>query len=379
MEISLILLAGGKGKRFNYPVRKQWLGVGSKPLWLYTAEKLAGFYPFKEVVVVGEKGLGSFYRSKSPFPVVEGGDERQESLERGLEATTAPFVMVSDVVRPGVTAEVVKRLVEKMERGEYGVVAPYISPADTVVYRGETIERSRVKLIQTPQLSRREWLERALEKGRAEEILFTDERGAIEAVGGKVGYVKGERGLVKLTYFEEVKLLNLPRPAPVIFSGIGYDSHRFQRGGVCKIGGVEIPGNYSFQAHSDGDLVIHAVIDALLGASGGGDIGELFPETDPRYRNVDSVKLLKVVVEEIGALGFEIVNLDITYIGEKPRLRGIKPQIISRLGEIVKAPVNLKGTTNEKMGFIGREEGAVAVAVANLRYKDWYEDSNCGR
>ncbi|MRJ06451.1 MAG: 2-C-methyl-D-erythritol 2,4-cyclodiphosphate synthase [Epsilonproteobacteria bacterium] len=379
MEIALILLAGGKGKRFNYPVRKQWLAVGSEPLWLYTARKLAGLYPFEEVVVVGERGLGSFYRSKSPFLVVEGGRERQESLERGLEATKSPFVMVSDVVRPGVTGKVVERLVKKMEEGNFGAVVPYISPADTVVYRGETIERSRVKLIQTPQLSRREWLERGLEKGRAEEILFTDERGAIEAVGGKIGYVEGERGLWKLTYFEDLRLLNLPRPTPLSFSGIGYDSHRFQRGGVCKIGGVEITEEFSFKAHSDGDLVVHAVIDALLGASGGGDIGEIFPDTDPKYKNADSMELLAQVVELIGALGFEIVNIDITYVGEKPRLKKFKPQIVTRLREVVKAPVNIKGSTNEKMGFIGREEGAVAISVANLRYKDWYEDYYRGR
>jgi 2-C-methyl-D-erythritol 4-phosphate cytidylyltransferase/2-C-methyl-D-erythritol 2,4-cyclodiphosphate synthase len=148
---------------------------------------------------------------------------------------------------------------------------------------------------------------------------------------------------------------------------------------VCKIGGVEITEEFSFKAHSDGDLVVHAVIDALLGASGGGDIGEIFPDTDPKYKNADSMELLAQVVELIGALGFEIVNIDITYVGEKPRLKKFKPQIVTRLREVVKAPVNIKGSTNEKMGFIGREEGAVAISVANLRYKDWYEDYYRGR
>ncbi|MEO1941759.1 MAG: 2-C-methyl-D-erythritol 2,4-cyclodiphosphate synthase [Campylobacterales bacterium] len=380
MEIGLLLLTAGGSTRFGYPVRKQWLPIGEDPLWLYLAKKLSRCFTFKEVVVVGEGENLLFYRYRTNFKVVEGGESRQQSLKRGVEALSTQWVLATDVARVGVSCRLVERLLEKGKGGEWDCVVPFLKPVDTVVYRGETLERGEIKLIQTPQLSRRELLLEGLERADREGVEFTDDRGVIEWIGGRVGYIPGEREGLKLTHFSDLcllkELLKLPPPLETPFVGIGYDTHRFQQGGEGRLGGVGIPG-LSFKAHSDGDLLIHGVIDALLGAGGGGDIGEHFPEGDPRWKGVDSRELLQQVVAQLREIGFQIVNIDLTYIGERPRLRPIKQEIVATLRQLVGAPVNLKGTTNEGMGFIGRGEGAAVLAVANLRYKDWNEDCNC--
>ena len=145
------------------------------------------------------------------------------------------------------------------------------------------------------------------------------------------------------------------------------------------LGGVEIKTDYGFKAHSDGDVVIHALIDALLGAAGYGDIGEFFPDTDEKYKNANSVELLKEVLNVLTYTGFEVVNADISIIAQKPKLKSYKTKIQRNLSNLLKSPVNIKATTNEKMGFIGRGEGVAVMAVANLKFINWRDDecSNC--
>ena len=351
--------------------------MGRNPLWLFVAKRLASFYPFKKVVVVASPEELEFYRYLSPFQVVRGGRERWESLLRGLEEVESEWVMVTDVARPLIPRFVVEKLIKVAEKGEVDSVVPYLPVVDTAVYRNKTIDRRELKLIQTPQLSKtailREGLRKLKETG---EELPTDDRGVVEKMGGEIGYIPGSPQLHKLTYFSDLRFLELPPPSRDYFTGIGYDVHRFKEGEGVKIGGVHFDTPFSFDAHSDGDLVIHVVIDALLGAATAGDIGELFPDTDPRYRGADSMELLRRAITLIGRLGFEPVNIDITYIGEVPRLKGKKWEMARKIGEVANCPVNVKATTNEKMGFIGRREGAGALAIATLKYKDWYEDSN---
>ena len=142
------------------------------------------------------------------------------------------------------------------------------------------------------------------------------------------------------------------------------------------LGGVKLDTDYGFKAHSDGDVVIHSLIDALLGAAGYGDIGEFFPDNDEKYKNISSIELLQKVLEILKKTGFEIVNADITIIAEKPKLQNYKTKIQRNLSNLLNARVNIKATTNEKMGFIGRGEGVSVISIANLKYKDWYEDYN---
>ena len=187
--------------------------------------------------------------------------------------------------------------------------------------------------------------------------------------------ILGDDDALKITHLSDLK--NIPcleAPSSDTLSGTGFDVHAFQDGGIMWLGGVEIESELSFKAHSDGDVAIHALIDALLGASGMGDIGMMFPDNDNAYKGIDSKELLKTVVTKINNFGFIIVNVDITIAAEKPRIGKYKIAMRKTLANILDidaSRVNIKATTTEKLGFIGRGEGVGVIANANLKYYDW--------
>ncbi len=365
-DITLIILSAGNSNRFDYVVKKQWIRIDKKPLWLYVADKLNTFYPFKQTILTANKNDVRLYEKMCDYIIVAGDKERQLSLKKALEYVKSEYVMVTDVAR----ACVCKGVIENLIANPAECTVPYLKAVDTVVYKNETINRDEVKLIQTPQLSRSETLKKALDTDK----LFTDERAAIEAIGGEIKYIQGCEESKKITYFKDLNLPCLTPPSKDFFVGNGYDTHSFVSNRKMILGGVEIDVDYGLKAHSDGDVVIHALIDALLGAAGFGDIGEFFPDTNERYKNISSEILLKETIDTINKTGFEIINADISIITQKPRLKEYKTKIAKNLMRILNAQVNIKATTNEKMGFVGREEGIAVIALATLKYKDWHED-----
>ena len=368
MDVTLIVLSAGNSTRFGYPVKKQWITIDDKPLWLYVADRFNEMFSFSKTILTANPNEVRLYEKLSDYTIIPGSSERQYSLKNALQSIKSEYVLITDVARACVPKEVVLRLLENPS----DCTVPYITPVDTVVYDEKTIDRNKVKLIQTPQLSRTEILKKALNTER----LFTDERAAIEAIGGEIKYIKGSKLSKKITYFDDLDLPCLKRPSKDVFTGSGYDTHRFEENKKMYLGGVEIDAGYGFKAHSDGDVAIHALIDALLGAAGFGDIGEFFPDDDEKYKNISSVTLLKEVKETLTKTGYEIINADITVIAQKPRLKDYKTKIQRNLSNLLNAKVNVKATTNEKMGFVGRGEGVAVLASANLKYKDWYEDYN---
>ncbi len=367
-KISLIVLSAGNSTRFGYPVKKQWIRIGNKPLWLFVADKLNTFYPFKQTILTANKNDIKLYEKLCDYTIVSGADERQLSLKNTLELIDSEYVMVTDVAR----ACIPKSIIENLIANPADCTVPYLKPVDTVVYGNVTIDREKVKLIQTPQLSKTEILKKALQTDR----LFTDERAAIESIGGKIKYIEGSEESKKITYFKDLNLPCLKPPSKDILTGNGYDTHKFEKNKKMILGGIEINSNYGLKAHSDGDVVIHSLIDSLLGAAGFGDIGEFFPDTDKKYKNISSVKLLKEVLNTLTYTGYEIINADISIIAQKPKLKEYKTKIQRNLSNLLNAQVNVKATTNEKMGFIGRGEGIAVISTATLKYKDWYEDYN---
>ncbi len=368
MNVTLIILSAGESTRFNYPVKKQWLRIDNKPLWLFVADRFNSLFNFQKTIITANPKEVRLYEKLSDYKIVSGDKERQLSLKNALKYVDSEFVLISDVARPCIDKETLNRILSKKADS----VVPFLKPVDTIVYEDKTIDRDKVKLIQTPQLSKTSTLKKALEADR----LYTDERAAIEAIGGKIEYVKGSENLKKITYFKDLNLPCLKPPRKDIFVGNGYDTHRFEENKKMILGGIEIDVDYGLKAHSDGDVVIHSLIDALLGAAGYGDIGEFFPDTDERYKNINSVELLKEVLNTLTSTGFEIINADISIIAERPKLKEYKTKIQRNLSKLLNAPVNVKATTNEKMGFIGRGEGIAVISTATLKYKDWYEDYN---
>ncbi len=372
-DLTLVLLAAGEASRFEKPVKKQWLRIGREPLWYRTLEKFLQMRLFRQAIVVGHADEIAFMRrhiNNEKVHFVVGGDSRQGSLSNALQAVKTPLVLVSDVARPCVDKAICRTLLAAIETADCAV--PTLPVADTVYYEGHPIDRKELLRIQTPQLSRTDKLRQALRQAR----IFTDESSAIHALGGKVAFIGGDASLHKLTYAEDIALLPCLRPPDLTarFCGTGFDVHAFEKGREMVLGGVSIESEVGFKAHSDGDVAIHALIDALLGAAGMGDIGELFPDTDATWAGADSAKLLRHVVHRLWHTGYSVEHADVTIVAQIPKIGPYKEAMRYRLAKLLAIEphrMNVKATTTEGLGFVGRKEGVAVQAAATLQFIDW--------
>lgn len=372
---SLILLGAGDSTRFKSGgVRKQWIRIGDDPLFLYVLKQFMYFYDFEQVVLcVNPKEIYyiSNFIDSSKVTLISGGVNRQESLINSLKNINSTHVLVSDIARCNVPKSMILNILQAYDKAD--IIVPFLSVSDTVVYKNNTINRDKVKLIQTPQLSSTKVLKQALKNLNNE---YTDDRGAIENIGGSVFFIEGSKSANKLTFSEDIKdvLSTFKDPNKDIFIGHGFDVHKFKDNTPMYLGGVKFDTTYGFEAHSDGDVMLHALMDSLLGACGAGDIGELFPDNDKEFKNISSKILLTKVVNFIKSIGYEIVNTDMTIIAQIPKITPYKnkmrEEISSLLGlDIIR--VNIKATTTEKLGFIGKKEGVGVEVVSSLKYFDW--------
>ena len=370
-HLTLILLAAGSSSRFDLNVKKQWLRINHEPLWKFVADKLQITELFDKIVITSHSDDIEYMKNYAPYTFVAGGSSRQKSLQNALKEVDTEFVLVSDIARSCISEEFLARIISK--KGNADCIVPYLKVTDTIVYEDKTIDRDQVKRIQTPQLSHTQKLKNALNT----DVEYTDESSAIVAQGGTREFILGEKDAHKITYIHDLnKLPCLTAPSSDTLSGNGFDVHAFEDGGVMWLAGVEIDSELSFKAHSDGDVAIHALIDALLGAAGMGDIGMMFPDNDVKYKGIDSKVLLREVVTKINNYGFLIVNVDLTIAAEKPRIGKYKlamRKMLAKVLNIDSSRVNIKATTTEKLGFIGRAEGVGVIANANLKYFNWKE------
>jgi 2-C-methyl-D-erythritol 4-phosphate cytidylyltransferase/2-C-methyl-D-erythritol 2,4-cyclodiphosphate synthase len=368
-QLTLILLAAGNSSRFELDVKKQWLRINHAPLWQYVADKLASTSLFSKIIIAAHQSEIGFMKNYSNYTFIAGGTTRQASLRNALKEVESEYVLVSDIARACISETFLQKIIAY--KTEADCIVPYLKVTDTIVYDQETIDRDKVKRIQTPQLSKTSVLQKALQ-GDTE---FTDESSAIVAYGGKRFFIEGENDAHKITYISDLnKIPCLSAPSTDILSGNGFDVHAFDDKGEMYLGGVKIDVKYGFKAHSDGDVALHALIDALLGAAGMGDIGMMFPDNDQSYAGIDSKELLRRVVQKLYSFGYIVVNADITIAAQKPRIGLYKMQmrdVISNILACDKARVNIKATTTEKLGFVGRSEGVAVLANANLKYFDW--------
>ena len=405
-DISLILLAAGDSSRFELPVKKQWLRVGELPLWQYVAQNIARAHPFKKIIIaVNEEDVSycerlyacslasargksvecgtSEYKFQSErggigcgadecgpanlkFHFVPGGANRQSSLKNALRLVESELVLVSDVARAQISPELISSLIRNL--GSADCISPYLGVNDTTYLGERIVEREELRLIQTPQLSRTALLKKALEGSE----IFTDDSAAVGSAGGRLEFIKGEAGALKITRASDLATLNLKPCSRDIFCGTGYDVHALEKGAGIVLGGVQIPCEFALIAHSDGDVAIHALIDAICGAAMLGDIGELFPDSDAKLKGADSKELLRKVMRRVRGYGYELVNADITIIAQRPKIGAYKVQMQKVLSGILNcARVNVKATTTEGLGFTGRSEGIAAQAAVSLKFYDW--------
>jgi len=370
-EITLILLGAGSASRFSLPPKKQWLWMDTEPLWLKVTNDFQKLYSFKSTIIVSSKDDITAMSNFGEYHFVEGGNSRQQSLKNALKNVTTPFVLVSDIARCCLDKDMIKRVISAKKNRS--CVVPTLKVVDTLYFENSPIDRENTKIIQTPQLSSTQTLKKALDSN----IEFTDESSAVVSIGGEIIFVEGSAKAHKLTTVEDLsKMSCLKRPSQRALTGFGIDIHPFEEGKQMVLCGVEIDSPFGFKAHSDGDVAIHALIDALLGAAGLGDIGEFYPDTSDTYKGADSRELLLDTTKRLKDLGYVIGNVDLTIIAQTPRLLNYKKAMrfkLARLLNITPNLVNIKATTAEKLGWIGRKEGVAVEAVATLYYYDWTE------
>jgi 2-C-methyl-D-erythritol 4-phosphate cytidylyltransferase/2-C-methyl-D-erythritol 2,4-cyclodiphosphate synthase len=377
-----VVVAAGRSSRFGGALAKQFQDLAGCSVLERSVRVLADHPAVGGVVVVLPPGElngprpGEIGAWGGLLSVVAGGRTRARSVMRGLQATPdVPYVLVHDAARPMVDPALVEAVIDETRRS--GAALPCLAVADTVKRIGdsgevaETVDRAALRLAQTPQGARRDWLLQAIGQALESGLEVTDESAALEMAGRRVQVVAGDPGNRKITSaadLEEARRMAGAKQT-ALRVGTGFDVHRFQAGRKLLLGGVHFTGETGLAGHSDADVVLHAAMDALLGAAGLGDIGSLFPPDDPQWKDADSSRLAALVAERVRGQGFEIVNLDLTILAERPRIGPhadrMRGAIAACLG-LDPAHIGLKATTLEGLGALGRGEGIACQAVALL-------------
>ena len=353
MRIAAIIVAAGSGARAGEGPAKQWRTVAGRPVLRWSAEALlaAGADPLIVVTPAGEEArTAECLAGLTGWKGAVGGAPRAASVQAGLAAL-----------------------------GDHEGAIPALPVADTLKRRApeglQTVSRDGLWRAQTPQAFRLGALRAAYAAWPAEAGEPTDDAAVIERAGGQVALAAGDPMLMKLTYPEDFTMAEAlaaqaqPATAMAARVGLGFDAHTFGPGDAVILCGVRIPHDHGLVGHSDADAGLHALTDALLGAIGEGDIGDHFPPTDPQWRGVDSAVFLRHAADLVTAKGGRIVNVDVTLICERPKIKPHREAMRARLAELLDLPldrVSVKATTTEEMGFTGRREGLAAQAACSV-------------
>lgn len=374
MPFSAVIVAAGSGSRAGGA--KQWRPLAGRPVVRWSVEALLAAGSDETVVVVpagAEAELAAALDGLSGWRSVTGGATRADSVRAGLAALACGAdqpVLIHDAARPLLSAEVIGRLLAALN-GADGAL-PGLAVADSLRRSddgavGDSVARDGLIRAQTPQAFRRGVVEAAHAAWTGAEPP-TDEAEAVRANGGRVAVVEGDPRLMKLTFPEDFLMAEalIPRRTHI---GMGFDAHRWGPGESVWLCGVEIPHDQTLIGHSDADAGLHALTDAILGALGDGDIGDHFPPTDPQWKGASSDRFLVHAAGRVAARGGRIVNVDVTLICERPKVKPHRQAMRERLAELLDLPlssVSVKATTTEAMGFTGRGEGLAAQAVATV-------------
>lgn len=381
---AVVLVAAGRGLRAGAGGPKQYREIGGVPV-IHRAMEAFSQHPdvFAVQPVVNPDDSAMFTAAvaglKHEAPV-SGGATRQASVLSGLEALARhkpDIVLIHDAARPFVSAGVISRAIEAASRT--GAALPVVAVTDTIKVTGasgdveDTPDRARLRIAQTPQSFRFDVIleahRRAAKDGRSD---FTDDAAIAEWAGLTVATFEGDVANMKLTtpedfVREEARLASLLGD---IRTGTGYDVHAFGDGDHLMLCGVRVPHTRGFLAHSDGDVGLHALVDAILGALADGDIGSHFPPSDAKWKGASSDQFLKYAIERVTARGGRVANLEVTMICERPKIGPLRDTMRARIAEISGVDISrvaVKATTSERLGFTGREEGIAATASATIR------------
>ncbi len=390
-KIAAVIVAAGRGARARTgDVPKQFRPVGGEAVLRRCLSAFAGcglVHIIQPVIRPGDEAL--FRESAEGLATMEpvnGGATRQDSVRAGLEALAArapDIVLIHDAARPFATKALIARAIEAAQ--ETGAAIPGLAVTDTIKSVdshgrvGETLNRATLRAVQTPQAFAfapiLEAHRRAVREGRTD---FTDDAAIAEWAGMQVKVFDGDSANIKITYPEDFMRAEAMQLANLndVRTGTGIDVHAFGAGDHVIIGGVRIPHTQALTGHSDADVGLHALTDAILGALADGDIGAHFPPSDPQWKGASSDRFLKFACERVAARGGRIAHLDLTIVCEAPKIGPHRDAIraaVARIAGVTVDRVAVKATTSEQLGFTGRREGIAAYATATIRLP-WSSD-----
>lgn len=375
-----LLVAAGSGTRAGGSVPKQYAQLGGRPLLAHAHQALASHPKIDAVLTVighGQEALLETAMGVTPF--VTGGSTRRESVRNGLEALIAggfTHVLIHDAARPFLPTRVIDDLLTSL--GTMAGAIPALPVTDTLVIGdgeriGDTVPRDRLYRVQTPQAFAFDSILDAHRRWPAEQEA-TDDAQMLRAIGGEVALVPGDPMLEKITHPADFAAAEARLAAALrVRTATGYDVHRFAEGEALWLGGVRIPHAKGLSGHSDADVALHAITDALLGTIGAGDIGMHFPPSDPQWRGAASARFLEHAASLVAAQGGILDFVDLTLICEAPKIGPHREAIRASIATILDLDprqVSVKATTTERLGFTGRGEGMAAQAIATVRVPD---------
>ena len=364
MNNYFIILAAGKGKRFGSKIPKQFTLYKNKPLFMHSIDTAIKSKLFKKIILVLNKK--NTYKKNTKVDVIKGGNERYLSSKIALnyiKNKKVNNVFIHDAARPNFTIELLKNLNKHIKKNK--AVVPYINTDNSTKYNHRNkivnLNRKKVLLTQTPQCFEFKTLFNLSKNNKS---FITDEATLFLNNNQKIKFVKGEEANFKVT-----KKMDLKKSIIKAYYGIGFDIHRLVKNKKLYLGGIMIPFHSGLKGHSDGDVILHCIIDALLGALRKKDIGSLYPDSKKKFKNIRSTKMLTPVLSILKNNNFYINNLDINLICEKPKVSKYRNKIINSLSNLMninKNIINLKGKTVEKLGLIGKENAIACEAVISI-------------
>jgi 2-C-methyl-D-erythritol 4-phosphate cytidylyltransferase / 2-C-methyl-D-erythritol 2,4-cyclodiphosphate synthase len=374
-DIVALIVAAGRGVRAGGGLPKQYRPLFGRPLLVHTVDAVLAHPRIGRALVVIHPDDRALYEAavggRRLLPPCPGGAARQDSVRRGLEALAgAPpdYVLIHDAARPFVDAALIDRVIDALADHEGAI--PGLPLSDTIKRAQgglvrQTVPREALFRVQTPQGFRYQSILKAHRAAAGQAL--TDDAAVAEAAGLSVAIVAGTEDNMKVTEPEDFVRAEERLGGFDVVMGQGFDVHRFEPGDHVWLCGVKVPHSHGLEGHSDADAGLHALTDALLGAIGAGDIGVHFPPSDPQWKGAASDRFLAHAVGLVSAAGGRILNVDVTFICERPKIGPHRPAMIARLAEILGLPpqrISVKATTTEGLGFTGRHEGLAAQAVA---------------
>ena len=367
MNSCFIILAGGESKRFKSRIPKTYHVYKNKPLILHSIDKAKSYGKFNKIVVVINKKHRTYIKDLKikNIKIITGGDTRAESAYLGLKSIknlNIKNVLIHDAARPNFSIKLLDRLNKELKSND--CIIPAIQTPDSIKQKSNNkiinLKREDIHLIQTPQAFDYKKLYK-LQNNKSIEV--TDDASLFVRAGKKIKIINGEVTNNKITIISDIKNDN------IIKYGLGFDVHRLVPNKKLYLGGIKIPSPLGTLGHSDGDPVLHAITDAILGACKMGDIGEKFSDKNKKFKNIRSTILLSRIIEQIKIKNFSINNIDINIITQKPKIKKFKKKITACIAKICcihPSQINIKGKTTEKLGVIGKEKAIACEVIASV-------------